>query len=127
MNPFDFSMQQAVAGMRTQSQRITVGAENVSNADTPGYKRKILVSDPPAGTDISFAALRTVLDQTPGATEFNPEHPMADPEGYVTLSNVSLVTEMADLREASRSYEANLNSFQQARTMYNSLLDVLRR
>ena len=38
MNPFDFSMQQAVAGMRTQSQRITVGAENVSNADTPGYK-----------------------------------------------------------------------------------------
>ena len=52
---------------------------------------------------------------------------MADQEGYVTLSNVSLVTEMADLREASRSYEANLNSFQQARTMYNSLLDVLRR
>lgn len=127
MNPFDFSMQQAVAGMRTQSQRITVGAENVSNADTPGYKRKILVSDPPAGSNVSFAALRTVLDQTPGAAEFNPEHPMADAEGYVTLSNVSLVTEMADLREASRSYEANLNSFQQARTMYNSLLEVLRR
>jgi len=127
MNPFDFSMQQAMSGMRTQSQRITVSAENVSNADTPGYQRKILVSDPNASSDVSFAALRTVLDQTPGNNEFNPEHPMADGEGYVTLSNVSLVTERADLREANRTYEANLNSFQQARTMYGSLLDILRR
>jgi flagellar basal-body rod protein FlgC len=58
---------------------------------------------------------------------FDPEHPMADADGYVTMSNVSLVTELADMREANRSYEANLNSFQQARTMYRSLLDVLRR
>ena len=43
------------------------------------------------------------------------------------MSNVSLITEMADLRDANRTYEANLNSFQQARTMYQSLLDVLRR
>ncbi|MEO0606855.1 MAG: flagellar basal body rod C-terminal domain-containing protein [Pseudomonadota bacterium] len=127
MNPFKVSMQQAVAGMSTQSQRITVSAENVSNADTPGYQRKMLVNEPRFGDQISFGTLRTVLDQTPGEAEFNPEHPMADGEGYVTLSNVSLVTEMADLREANRTYEANLNSFQQARTMYNSLLDVLRR
>ena len=89
MNPFDFSMQQAVAGMR-QIAADHGERENVSNADTPGYKRKILVSEPPTGSEVSFAALRTVLDQTPGATEFNPEHPMADQEGYVTLSNVSL-------------------------------------
>lgn len=127
MNPFDFSMQQAVAGMRTNSQRITVSAENVSNADTPGYQRKILTSEPRFGSEVTFGALRTSLDQTPGEQEFNPAHPMADGDGYVTLSNVSLVTEMADLREANRSYEANLNSFQQARNMYSSLLDVLRR
>ena len=54
-------------------------------------------------------------------------NPMANAEGYVTLSNVSLVTEMADLREANRTYEANLNSFKQARSMYSSLLEVLRR
>ena len=53
--------------------------------------------------------------------------PMADADGYVTKSNVSLVMEMADMREANRTYEANLNSFQQARTMYRSLLDILRR
>ncbi|MEL6859742.1 MAG: flagellar basal body rod C-terminal domain-containing protein [Pseudomonadota bacterium] len=127
MNPFDFSMQQAVSGMRTNSQRITVSAENVSNADTPGYQRKILTTEQRFGSELSFSALRTSLDQTPGELEFNPAHPMADGDGYVTLSNVSLVTEMADLREANRSYEANLNSFQQARNMYSSLLDVLRR
>jgi len=126
-NPFEFSMMQAVSGMRTNSQRITVSAENVSNADTPGYQRKILTSEPRYGSDVSFGALRTALDQTQGDQEYNPSHPMADGEGYITLSNVSLVTEMADLREANRTYEANLNSFQQARNMYSSLLDVLRR
>jgi len=127
MNPFDYSMMQAVSGMRTNSQRIIVSAENVSNADTPGYQRKILVSDPRANSEVSFGALRTSLDQTQGEQEYNPSHPMADEQGYITLSNVSLVTEMADLREANRTYEANLNSFQQARSMYTSLLDVLRR
>lgn len=127
MNPFEFSMMQAVSGMRTNSQRITVTAENVSNVDTPGYQRKIMVTEPRINSDVSFGALRTSLDQTPGEREFNPSHPMADGEGYITLSNVSLVTEMADLREANRTYEANLNSFQQARSMYSSLLDVLRR
>lgn len=127
MNPFDYSMMQAVSGMRTNSQRITVTAENVSNADTPGYQRKILVTDPRTSSDVSFGALRTSLDQTQGEQEYNPSHPMADAQGYITLSNVSLVTEMADLREANRTYEANLNSFQQARSMYTSLLDVLRR
>ena len=127
MNPFEFSMMQAVSGMRTNSQRITVSAENVSNADTPGYQRKILTTEPQFGSDVKFDAFRTELDETPGELEFNPSHPMANEEGYLTLSNVSLVTEMADLREANRSYEANLNSFQQARNMYSSLLDVLRR
>ncbi|MCR9270620.1 MAG: flagellar basal body rod C-terminal domain-containing protein [Henriciella sp.] len=127
MNPFEFSMMQAMSGMRVNSQRITVSAENVSNADTPGYQRKILLSEPRAGSEISFGALRTALDRTPGEQEFNPSHPMSDDQGYITLSNVSLVTEMADMREANRTYEANLNSFQQARTMYSSLLDVLRR
>jgi flagellar basal-body rod protein FlgC len=70
---------------------------------------------------------RVRLDQSEGVRSFDPEHPMADADGYVTMSNVSLVTELADMREANRSYEANLNSFQQARTMYRSLLDVLRR
>ena len=127
MNPFEFSMMQAVSGMRTNAQRITVSAENVSNVDTPGYQRKILATEQRFGSEVTFGALRTALDQTPGEQEYDPSNPMANAEGYVTLSNVSLVTEMADLREANRTYEANLNSFQQARNMYSSLLEVLRR
>ncbi len=127
MNSLKATMMQAMSGMQTQSQRIGVTAENISNADTPGYRRKLLVDAPGATSAEAFKALRVQLDTTPGERAYDPAHPLADGDGYVTMSNVSLVTEMADMREANRSYEANLNSFQQARDMYRSLLDILRR
>lgn len=128
MNPLKSTLQQAVSGMELQSRRMGVTAENISNADTPGYKRKILMVEQGQQTSgEQFLASRVQLDQTEAQREFSPEHPMADGDGYVTLSNVSIVTELADMREANRSYEANLNSFQQARSMYRSLLDILRR
>ncbi len=126
MNPLKATMMQAVSGMQVQSQRIGVTSENISNADTPGYHRKVLTVEEGTGAE-QFQSVRVTLDQAPGEQRFDPSHPMADAEGYVTMSNVSLVTEMADMREANRSYEANLNSFQQARSMYRSLLDILRR
>lgn len=127
MNAFKATMQQAIVGMKVQTQRLGLASENVSNADTPGYRRKLLViateGVDPAGQPQS----RITLDPTPGSLTYSPSHPMADENGYVVSSNVSLVTEMADMREANRGYEANLNSFQQARSMYGSLLDLLRR
>jgi len=127
MNPLKATMQQAVSGMQLESRRITIAAENISNVDTPGYQKKLLVLQPQLGPGETFSSIKQMLDQTPGQRDFNPSHPMADGEGYVTMSNVSLVMEMADLREANRTYEANLNAFQQARSMYNSLLGILRR
>lgn len=128
MNPLKAAQQQAVTGMELQSRRMGVTAENLSNVDTPGYKRKLLMVEEGMGTSgEQFLASRLELDQAEGERQYNPSHPMADGEGYVTLSNVSVVTELADMREANRSYEANLNSFQQARSMYRSLLDILRR
>ena len=127
MNPLKATMMQAVSGMEMQSQRIGVSSENISNADTPGYRRKLLVLEAGLTPGEQFKAMRIQLDDTPGTLSYEPSHPMANAEGYVTMSNVSLVTEMADMREANRSYEANLNAFQQARSMYSSLLDVLRR
>lgn len=127
MNPLKATLMQSVSGMELQSRRMNVTAENISNADTPGYKRKLLMVEAARTSGQDFLAARVQLDQTEGVRNYDPEHPMADGEGYVTLSNVSLVTELADMREANRSYEANLNSFQQARTMYRSLLDILRR
>lgn len=127
MNPLKTTMMQAVLGMEVQSKRMGITSENISNVDTPGYQRKMLMVSPQQTSAEQFMATRVQLDQSEGVRNFDPEHPMADPDGYVTLSNVSLVTELADMREANRSYEANLNSFQQARSMYRSLLDVLRR
>ena len=124
MNSIKATMMQAMQGMRVQSERIDLTSQNISNADTPGYQRKMLVVDKNGD---AFRNLRIQLDQTEGERSYEPAHPMADPEGYVTLSNVQVVTEMADMREANRSYEANLNSFQQARTMYKTLLEVLKR
>jgi flagellar basal-body rod protein FlgC len=127
MNPLKATMMQAVQGMELQSKRMGISSENISNVDTPGYRRKLLMVSPQQATGAQFMETRVRLDQSEGVRSFDPEHPMADADGYVTMSNVSLVTELADMREANRSYEANLNAFQQARTMYRSLLDVLRR
>ena len=127
MDSLKATMMQAVSGMQLQSKRIDNSSQNVSNADTPGYRRKILsVEQAPTAAD-AFIATRIELDQTEGERSYDPASPLADAEGYVTASNVSLVTEMADMREANRGYEANLNSFRQARSMYQSLLDILRR
>jgi len=127
MDNLKTSMLQAVSGMQVQSQRMGITAENISNADTPGYRRKLLVLTSETSRADQFKAARVALDETPGLRSHDPAHPMADEDGYVTLSNVSLVMEVADMREANRTYEANLNTFQQARSMYSSLLDVLRR
>lgn len=126
MNPFKMTMMQAASGMELQTKRIGVNSENLSNADTPGYKRKMLITEQASFGDQLKTSFVT-LDETQGNQTYDPTHPMADGQGYVTGSNVSLVIEMADMRDANRQYEANLNSFQQARTMYTSLLDILRR
>lgn len=127
MNPLKATMMQAVQGMELQTKRMGISSENISNVDTPGYQRKLLMVSPQPANAGTFLETRVQLDRSEGVRSFDPDHPMADADGYVTQSNVSLVTEMADMREANRSYEANLNSFQQARSMYRSLLDVLRR
>jgi flagellar basal-body rod protein FlgC len=67
------------------------------------------------------------LDPTKPEEVFDPEHPLANEQGYVALSNVNLMTELADEREANRSYEAGLQIFRQAREMYSGLLDILKR
>jgi len=127
MNILKATMQQAVSGMEQQARRLGTTAENISNADTPGYKRKLLIPETGYVAPGDFREMLTMLDQTEGTREFDPTHPMADEEGYLTSSNVSVVVEMADMREANRVYEANLNSFQQAKGMYQSLVEVLKR
>lgn len=120
----------AAFGMRAQADRLRHVSENIANADTPGYRRKLVSFDAemqrgrPTGL---VEASRPILDQSELTEVYDPAHPMADARGFYDGSNVDIIVEMADAREASRSYEANLRVFEQARQMSSSLLELLRR
>lgn len=117
-----------VSGMEAQGQRLRLTAENIANADTPGYHRKTVAFEAEAGLAEGAVATGPVrLDRTAPESIFDPSHPMADARGYHEGSNVNLLLEVADAREASRGYEANLKMFEQARSMSAALLDLLRR
>ena len=116
----------AGTGLEAQSRRLRVIAENIANVDTPGFRRKQLTfAEAAADGGVDVTGLQ--LDQTPLPSVYDPSHPMADEAGYYFGSNVSLVVEIADAREAQRSYEANLRLFDQARQMSSALLDLIKR
>lgn len=120
----------SVSGMRAQAQRLRHVAENIANVDTPGYRRKLMTFEPARdGGRVSGAveAGRVRLDGRVLPQVFDPENPLAGPDGFYLGSNVDLIVEIADSREAGRSYEANLRVFEQSRQMSSALFDLLRR
>ena len=126
------SLALAASGMQAQAGRLRHVSENIANADTPGYHRKTVSFEELAGAKADEAgALVTLgavqLDRTALARIYDPSHPRADESGYHDGSNVDLMIEIADAREAQRSYEANLKMFDQARQMSSALIEMLRR
>jgi flagellar basal-body rod protein FlgC len=123
----------SASGMQAQAQRIRHVSENIANSDTPGYRRKLVPFAPAAITGDGFgqrsgvAAGRMYLDQRALAQIYDPGHILADATGHYQGSNVDLMIEIADAREAQRSYDANLRLFDQARQMSQSLIGLLRK
>ncbi|TNF10452.1 MAG: flagellar basal body rod protein FlgC [Rhodobacteraceae bacterium] len=129
MSDFTNSMALSASGMKAQSMRLRHTSENIANADTPGYHRKTTSFQEvvEGGETTGRVQLGPVqLDRRELTRIYDPGHPMADESGHYDGSNVDLVVEIADAREAQRSYEANLRMFDQARQMSSSLLDLLR-
>lgn len=130
MADFSDAMNITASGMRAQADRLRHVSENIANVDTPGYRRKIISfeevmeSGRPNGM---IETGRVRLDRTDLAQIYDPAHPLADESGNYAGSNVNLLVEIADAREAQRSYEANLKLFDQVRQMSTSLMDLLRR
>lgn len=120
------SLSFAASGMEAQALRLRHVSENIANADTPGYHRKI-VSFQEEMTTGQVKTGPVALDRGELSRVYDPGHPLADETGHYDGSNVDLVIEIADAREAQRSYEANLRMFDQARQMTQSLFDLLRR
>lgn len=129
MDELTRTMAAAASGMRAQAARLRLSSENIANVDTPGYHRKLVSFEEAAGRDDARAVTTgpVQLDRTRPERTYDPAHPLAGPDGYHEGSNVNLVVEIADAREANRSYEANLRIFDQARQMTGSLLDLIRR
>jgi len=127
MTDFSDALSITASGLRAQSQRLRHLSENIANADTPGYRRKTVPFHAAAGDSGQVEAGRVRLDPAAPERIFDPAHPLADAEGYHEGSNVNLVIELADAREAQRSYEANLRMFEQTRQMSRNLMELLRR
>lgn len=137
MSMFD-ALRISASGMTAERLRMDVIAENLANANTtrtPGggpYQRKEVVLEAGAG-GASFAdalagvrVAAIVPDPSPPRRVYDPGHPDADAQGYVTLPNVSPVTEMVDLITASRGYEADVQAMNAAKQMFLRALDILR-
>ena len=120
------SLSFAASGMEAQATRLRHVSENIANVDTPGYHRKVMSFDEAMDTGLVEAG-PVQLDQSELVKIYDPGNPLADQSGYYDGSNVDMVVEIADAREAQRSYEANLKLFDQARQMTQSLFDLLRR
>jgi flagellar basal-body rod protein FlgC len=132
----DKSFAVAFAGMSVQSQRLKVISENIANADstaqTPDadpYKRKVISFedelDKTTGVDMVKVAGVSQVQGGFGRI-YEPGSPAADGNGYVKTPNVNTITEMMDMREAQRSYDANLNVIDAAKSMLSRTIDLLR-
>ncbi len=126
----------AASGLRAQAGRMRVIAENIANADstasTPGadpYRRKI----PTFRTEMDRALDAQVVNAGPARPDrsefqlkYQPGHPAADPAGNVKFPNVNSLVEMTDMKEAQRSYEANINVIGATRRMIQRTIEILR-
>ncbi len=133
----DKSMATAASGMRVQSDRMRIIAENIANAsstaagaDGQPYRRQIVTFreavDEATGANVVEVG-KVARDKSDFRLQYNPGHPAANEQGYVTMPNVNPLIELTDMREAQRAYEANLNVIDAARTMMARTLDLLRR
>jgi flagellar basal-body rod protein FlgC len=136
IDPLVSSLRVAGSGLETQSARLRIVAENIANAQSTGT---IAGADPYARKTITFesefdrasgdhiVAIKAVgTDATPFRLEHLPGNPAADEKGDVKMPNVDLLFEMADMREANRSYEANLQVVKQTREMISQTIDLMR-
>jgi flagellar basal-body rod protein FlgC len=123
-------------GMDAQTERLRVIAENLANEDstgsTPGaspYRRKTVLFENVLDRNLGAQGVRVksvVPDPSAFPQKYDPSNPAANASGYVSMPNVNSFTEMMDMREAERSYSANLNVMQASRSMLTRIIDLLK-
>ena len=136
VSDFARSMGIATSGLRAQAGRMRVISENIANADSTAstaggdpYRRKVptFSSALDRTLDAKVVSLGQIKpDQSDFRVKYEPSNPAADASGNVKYPNVNPLVEMTDLRDAQRSYEANLNVITATRRMIQRTLDILK-
>lgn len=126
----------ATSGMKAQAERLRVISENMANADSVGirpgenpYRRQVVTFkdyvDQETGANMVKVS-QVTTDNSQFEMKYMPNHPAANADGYVAMPNVNPLIEMMDMKEAQRSYDANLSMMKTAREMNSKILDVLK-
>ena len=133
---FNTSIGIAATGLHAQSARMRVIAENIANADSTAttaggepYRRRVPTFLSTYNAELGGKVVhmgKVALDNSDFNSRYEPGHPAADVNGYVQYPNVNTLIESMDMREAQRSYEANLNVVSVTRQMLGQTLDILR-
>lgn len=140
MGIFD-ALDVSASGLIAERTRMDVTSQNLANAQSSGYRRQDVVlreagggfanvlgraigaaDGAPRGVEVA----QVTTDQAPQRRVYDPGHPDADAQGYVSLPNVNAVSEMTDLISASRAYEANVTAMNTAKQMFSKTLELLR-
>ena len=134
---FANSMIVAASGMRTQSDRMRVIAENIANANSTSkvaggdpYRRKVATVNSEFDRTLNATLVepgKPVEDMSEFRQQYDPGNPAADKSGYVKMPNVNSLVEIMDMREAQRSYEADLTVMDATKSMLARTVDLLRR
>ena len=135
-DPLQTALRIGASGLEAQSRRLRVVTENLANAQstgkTPGsdpYTRKVVTfeNELDEAMDANVVKVASIeRHRSPYRLEHHPGHPAADQNGYVKMPNVDIMAEVADMHEANRSYEANLQVIKQAREMISMTIDMMR-
>jgi flagellar basal-body rod protein FlgC len=136
IDPLQSSLRIAGSGLDAQSVRMRIISENIANAqstgDTPGsdpYSRQTVSFDNivDRATGAPMVRVKSLgRDSSPFKVEHDPGNPAADAAGFVKLPNVDVMTELADMREANRTYEANLQVAKQSAELLGETVNLLK-
>jgi flagellar basal-body rod protein FlgC len=133
----DFSKSMAVAasGMRAQTERMKTISENIANANSTSpvkgadpYRRKVATIKPDFDRELDATLVKAgkpLPDRSDFRSQYDPGNPNADKQGYVKLPNVDSLVEIMDMREAQRSYEADLSVMESTKQMLVKTVDLL--
>jgi len=136
LDPLQTSLRIAAAGLQAQSTRLRIVSENIANAQSTGaspgadpYARKTVSFESAVdrATGAELVEVKSIgIDRTPFKLERDPGNPAADASGMVKLPNVEVLVELADMREANRTYEANLQVAKQSADMLNMTVALMK-